>query len=49
MRLIKEYEVKNSLKIKGTSQKYLWPSKGQGLHYLNYYSKSYHIMHPNVD
>ena len=24
MRLIKEYEQKNSLKIKGTSQKHLW-------------------------
>lgn len=29
MRLIKEYEEKNSLKIKGTSQKHLWLLKGK--------------------
>lgn len=29
MRLIKEYEEKNSLKVKGTSQKHLWLLKGK--------------------
>ena len=29
MRLITEYEEKNSLKIKGTSQKHLWLLKGK--------------------
>lgn len=49
MRLIKEYEMKNGLRINMKYMVlviYLWPSRCQGLHYLNDYGKSYHIMHP---